>query len=636
MFDIAENLKKLPDCPGVYLHKDKLGQVIYVGKAISLKNRVRQYFQSSYQNSSPKVKALVQHISEFEYITCGSEMEALILECNLIKKYMPKYNVLLRDDKTYPYIAVTVSEPYPRVLKTRRLLKDGNRYFGPYSDAGAVNQIVELLQRMFSLKRCSMTEFPPSHRPCLNYHIHACQGICTGQVNQEKYQESIQQIIDFLSGKDKPLVTELDRRMREASEAMRYEEAAKWRDDLIAVKALKETQRVTMISDQDFDIVYALKDQDHAFVVLFPVRAGKLSGRETFQIQADESDSRKNMVSAFIKQYYSQWASVPPEILVEEEPDEKELLEEFLSRGRRKVQVTVPQRGSKKALMDLTRKDLREMTKTIEERASSRRERERLVYAEMQDVMKEGGFSREKTREGKPFRVESYDISNTNGVDSVGAMVVFEGLEPVKKDYRRFKIRTIEGADDYGSLQEVLYRRFRRAQEGSRGFQTMPDMILMDGGQGQVTAALKVIRALGLNVPVVGMAKDDRHRTRAIVFEGGREIDLVHHAVLFRYCGTIQEEVHRFAIDYHHRLHSKNSFRSELDDIPGIGPKRRNDLLYYFKSTEAIRKASEEELMQIPSVNRKAAESIAAYFAAHPAGKKTFGTGTVEFLEEEE
>lgn len=635
MFDIEENLKKLPDCPGVYLHKDKLGRVIYVGKAISLKNRVRQYFQSSYQNSSPKVKALVQHISEFEYITCGSEMEALILECNLIKKYMPKYNVLLRDDKTYPYIEVTVTKPYPRVLKTRRLLKDGNRYFGPFSDAGAVNQIVELLQRMYALKRCSATEFPDSHRPCLNYHIQACRGVCTGQVDRKAYMESIQQIIDFLSGKDKPLVQELDRRMREASEDMRYEEAAKWRDDLLAVKALKETQRVTMINDQDFDIVYALKDADHAFVVLFPVRSGKLSGRETFQIQADESDSRKNMVSAFIKQYYSQWATVPPEILVEEEPDEKELLEEFLSRDRKKVHILVPKRGSKRALMDLTRRDINEMTKTIEDRASSRQERERLVYDEMQKVMQTGGFTREEGRSGKPYRVESYDISNTNGVDSVGAMVVFEGLEPVKKDYRRFKIRTIEGADDYGSLQEVLYRRFRRAQKGSRGFQTLPDIILMDGGRGQVTAALKVIRALGLTVPVAGMAKDDRHRTRALVFEDGREIDLAHHSVLFRYCGTIQEEVHRFAIDYHHSLHSRNSFHSELDDIPGIGPKRRNDLLYYFKSVDAIRKASEDELMQVPSVSRQAAENIISYFASHPAGKKEFGSGTVTFMEED-
>ncbi len=635
MFDIEENLKKLPDCPGVYLHKDKLGRVIYVGKAISLKNRVRQYFQSSYQNSSPKVKALVQHISEFEYITCGSEMEALILECNLIKKYMPKYNVLLRDDKTYPYIEVTVTEPYPRVLKTRRLLKDGNRYFGPFSDAGAVNQIVELLQRMYALKRCSATEFPDSHRPCLNYHIQACRGVCTGQVDRKAYMESIQQIIDFLSGKDKPLVQDLDRRMREASEDMRYEEAAKWRDDLLAVKALKETQRVTMINDQDFDIVYALKDADHAFVVLFPVRSGKLSGRETFQIQADESDSRKNMVSAFIKQYYSQWATVPPEILVEEEPDEKELLEEFLSRDRKKVHILVPKRGSKRALMDLTRRDINEMTKTIEDRASSRQERERLVYDEMQKVMQTGGFTREEGRSGKPYRVESYDISNTNGVDSVGAMVVFEGLEPVKKDYRRFKIRTIEGADDYGSLQEVLYRRFRRAQKGSRGFQTLPDIILMDGGRGQVTAALKVIRALGLTVPVAGMAKDDRHRTRALVFEDGREIDLAHHSVLFRYCGTIQEEVHRFAIDYHHSLHSRNSFHSELDDIPGIGPKRRNDLLYYFKSVDAIRKASEDELMQVPSVSRQAAENIISYFSKHPAGKTEFGSGTVTFLEED-
>lgn len=617
MFDIQENLKKLPDSPGVYLHKDRLGQVIYVGKAISLRNRVRQYFQTSYQNSSPKVKAMVGHIAEFEYITCGSEMEALILECNLIKKYMPKYNVLLRDDKTYQYIMITTSEDYPRVVKTRRISRDGNRYFGPFSDAGAVNQIVDLLNQLFSLKRCSMTEFPPNHRPCLNYHIGACRGVCLGHVDKDQYYESIAKISQFLSGKDKPLVDLLTKRMQDASAKMAYEEAARWRDMIQAVKSLKETQRVTMISDQDLDIVHAVKDRDRSFIVLFPVRDGKLSGRETFPIQSDEGDTRGDMVREFLKQYYSQWARVPGEILVDEEPEEKELLEEFLSREGRKVHINVPKRGSKRALMDLTRRDLVEMTKTLQVRAETHREQEEAVYREMESLMQAGGFHRDPEREGKPYRVESYDISNTNGVDSVGAMVVFSGLERVRKDYRRFRIKTVEGPDDYGSLQEVLYRRFRRALAGDPGFIRLPDMIMMDGGLGQVSAACDVLDAMQLEIPVVGLAKDDSHRTRAVVFRDGREVPLRSRPDLFRYAGTIQEEVHRYAIAYHHKLHGKNAMHSVLDNIEGVGPKRRNELLYHFKTVDNIRNATVLQLMEVPSIPRHVAENIVAYFQKH-------------------
>lgn len=614
MFDIEENLKKLPACPGVYIHKDKIGKVLYVGKAVSLKNRVRQYFQESYRNSNPKVRALVSHIAEFEYITCGSEMEALILECNLIKKYMPPYNVLLRDDKTYPYIVVTTSEPYPRVLKTRIIRRDGNRYFGPYSDAGAVNRIIDLLDSMYALKRCPDLSFPEGHRPCLNYHIQECRGICTGTVDAESYRASIDEILQFLSGKDHLLLRRLENAMKEASEAMKFEEAAKYRDEIAAVHALEETQRVTMVRGKDFDIVLARKSPEWSFVALFPVRNGKLSGRETFQIQADDSDTEKEMTSAFLKQYYSRWAQVPAEIVVEEEPDEKELIESFLSKGRGRVRITVPKRGEKKALLDLTRNDIREMTKTMSARVESRKEREQAVYDELEKLMREGGFLRTPDREGKPYRVESYDISNTNGIDSVGAMVVFSGLSPVKKDYRRFRIRTVDGADDYASLQEVLFRRFRRAQKGDAGFVTLPDLIMIDGGLGQVTAGAKVLDALKLPVPIVGLAKDDRHRTRAVVFRDGREIDLKTRPALFRYAGTVQEEVHRFAIEYHHSLHGRNQMHSALDDIEGIGPKRRNHLLYVYGTVEEIRKADKESLMTRGGLPETVAENVIEFF----------------------
>ena len=596
------------------MHKDRLGQVIYVGKAVSLKNRVRQYFQASYRNSSRKMKTLVSRIAEFEYIRCGSEMEALILECNLIKKYMPKFNVLLRDDKTYPYIVVTTSEPFPRVLKTRILKKDGNRYFGPYSDVGAVNHIVDLFNSMFSLKRCAASSFSGGHRPCLNYHIEACRGICRGSVSEQDYRRSIDKIIQFLSGKDKPLIDDLRKKMMEASDALEFERAAKYRDDIAALKALEEKQRVTMVSDKDLDIVMAVKSGDQSFVVLFPVRDGKLSGRENFSIQADEEDSRKDIVSGFIKQYYSQWAVVPPEILVEEELDDKELLEQFLSGDRHKVRITVPKKGPKKRLLELTGNDITEMTRTLSEKAETKKEQEDAVYREMMDVLGAGGFERSADRKDERIRVESFDISNTNGVDSVGAMVVFDGLDPVRKDYRRFKIRTVEGPDDYASLQEVLYRRFRRAAKGDPGFIRMPDIIMMDGGLGQVSAAYKVIDAMKLSVPVVGLAKDSGHRTRAIVFRDGTEIDLRDRPVLFRYAGTIQEEVHRFAIDYHRNVRGKRQIRSALDDIEGIGPKRRNELLYYFKNIEAIRGASVGELMKVPSITEKNARAIREYF----------------------
>lgn len=607
MFDIKENLKKLPDTPGVYMHKDRLGQVIYVGKAISLRNRVRQYFQSS-ANQNPKVRAMVSHIAEFEYITCSTEMEALILECNLIKKYAPKYNVLLRDDKTYPYIKVTLSETFPRIIKTRIIEKDGNKYFGPYSDVGAVNQIIELLNKIYKLKRCSAVKFPGDFRPCLNYHISQCRGICAGQVDAEEYRGYIDAAIDFLSGKQKKLIDYLTEKMMAHSDAMEYEEAALYRDYILAAKAIGETQRVTMVSGKNMDVVLPVGSGSTQSVVLFTVRDGKLSGRETFAMQAEAEDDYDSLIGEFIKQYYSQWAVVPGEILVQKPLKEAELIEEFLeSQGEgRKVKIFVPQRGDKRALLNLAMRDAAEMTKTLESKLRSNEEKNRELVEELASVL---GFEKEA------YRIESYDISNTNGVDTVGAMVVFQNLKPVRKDYRRFKIKTVTGPDDYGALQEMLFRRFRRYQAGDPGFKTLPDVILMDGGQGQVTAAEKVLVALGIGVPVLGMAKDDSHRTRALVNGFGDEILLSERPLLFKYCGTIQEEVHRFAIDYHRSLHNRNSIRSVLDNIPGIGPVKRNALLSHFSSVEDIKNSTVEKLMEVQGITEQNAKSILEYFS---------------------
>ena len=444
MFDIKENLKKLPDLPGVYMHKDSLGQVIYVGKAVSLRNRVRQYFQS-YGKSTPKLAALTSQIAEFEYITCGSEMEALVLECNLIKKYQPKYNVLLRDDKTYPYILVTTSEKYPRVLKTRIIKKDGNRYFGPYSDVGAVNLIVDQLNEMYGLKRCSAEDFPDGFRPCLNYHIEQCQGICRGDVDEEAYGKKIDGIISFLAGRNKEFTRELKAEMETASAEMRFEDAARARDLLLSAEALSQAQRVTMVSGRDMDVVIPVKDEENSFVVLFTVRDGKLVGRETFDVASLDGDEEKLLTAEFLKQYYEKWADVPHDILVPELPDDAELIEEFLGRNKHKVKISVPRKGERLAIMKLAKKDVIEMLGTIKDRQKSSKEKSANLKKEMDGVVKCAceAMGLSVKEQNKSYRVESYDISNTNGVDSVGAMVVFEGASKIRKDYRRFKIKTV-------------------------------------------------------------------------------------------------------------------------------------------------------------------------------------------------
>lgn len=607
MFDIQQELKKLPDCPGVYMHKDAFGQIIYVGKAISLKNRVRQYFQSP-RNQPPKVRKMVQHIAEFDYITCGSEMEALILECNLIKKYQPKYNVLLRDDKTYPYIKVTLGEQYPRILKTRKIINDGSKYFGPYADAGAVNTIIDMLNSAYSLKRCSTEDFGPGFKPCLNYHIHQCRGVCRGLVSREEYMQSVDRAIEFLQGRDKDLLKTLQERMYKASEEMQYEQAAIYRDNIEAVKAISQKQRVVLSSRENLDIILLSSGLQGAHAVLFTVREGKLSGRESFYLGDVHEDTREGVIADFIKQYYYANVLIPKEILLTSLPEDADLLAAWLTKQRGAgVQLTVPSRGEKRALLDLVRKDVDEMVKNLDERAKRQIEKEQAVKTGLADIFGEEMGSR-------IHRVEAYDISNINGIDSVGAMVVFEDVRPDRKSYRRFKIKTVEGADDTGSLQEVLFRRFKEAQAGNPGFTQLPDLILMDGGLGQVHAAEAVLKALKIDIPIAGMAKDDKHRTRALIYRE-RELELKPHRELFAYVGSIQEEVHRFAIEYHRKLRGKNLSKSVLDGIPGIGEKRKMALLTRFGSVDAIKAADVYKLAETPGMNMAAAESVHKYFA---------------------
>ena len=577
MFDIQENLKKLPDEPGVYMHKDSLGNIIYVGKAISLRKRVRQYFQSS-KNMDAKVRAMVANIEEFEYIKCGSEMEALILENNLIKKYMPKYNVFLRDDKTYPYIKIT-NEYWPRIEKTRRVIKDGSRYFGPFSDAGAVNEMVDLLNRIYRIKRCATKEFQKAARPCLNYHIAQCDGICAGKANRDDYMKRIEEAAQFLKGNQRNLVQYLKEEMEKASESLDFETAARYRDYMIAAKALNEKQRVVLSSGKDMDLVmYAGKGN----IVLFFVRDGKLTGRETFHMEDLGDAGYDEVVSAFVKQHYGQMTAGPSEILMAKELEDKELLQEFLSQlWSRKTSLIVPKKGEKKAFLEMAQRDTNEMINNIEEKEKNKRERNEKIKSLIGDVIEKSKVGEATAEylnhetgefvqlvsddEKRPLRVEAYDISNTNGVENVGAMVVFDGLKASKKSYRRFKIKTVTGSDDYKSMQEMLHRRLSRALEGDESFLPLPDLILIDGGKGHVEIARQVLETLGIEISVAGMAKDDKHRTRALVYhpkskEGKGsfvEEELKSRTMLFSYIGNIQEEVHRFAIEYHKTRRTK-------------------------------------------------------------------------------
>ena len=640
------------------MHKDSLGNVIYVGKAISLRNRVRQYFQSS-RNMDPKVRSMVSQISEFEYITVDSEMEALILECNLIKKHRPKYNILLRDDKSYPYIKVT-NEEWPRVIKTRNVRKDGGSYFGPYSDAGSVNRIVDLLNSSFALKRCSAVAFPQGFRPCLNYHINQCRGICTGSVSREEYDEAVAGAVDFLRGHSAPLISTIKKRMKEASDRLDYEEAAEYRDYIAAAEALNETQRVVLHHSNEADIIVRVGKDDKATdsFAVFSVREGKLVERETFSMDMSssiDSDS-KSILEAFINQHYSRVPDVPREIIVAQLPSGSAVLEQYLSEiSAHSVKILKPERGEKKALLKLALNDAAVLAETIDRKAKAAAERRDELGREIWDVLCAMG-AESGPYDGRQFRAEAYDISNTNGIDTVGAMVVYEGLKADKQSYRKFRVRTVEGQDDYASMREVLSRRFLRVFSGDDKFAVLPDIIFMDGGKGHVTTALEVTETTGFDIPVVGMVKDDHHRTRGLIvrrpanaasaeaatsagavtsagaadddFEWA-EITLADKPLLYKYIGTMQEEVHRFAITYHRKLRSKNLEHSVLDEIEGIGPKRRKALLAAFGSVEEIKKIATgsktgsdagiadgpvERLARVDGMDRRAAEKVIAFF----------------------
>ena len=616
-FNIQDELKKLPDSPGVYMHKDSLGEIIYVGKAVNLKNRVRQYFQKTSQ-ADPKVRAMVSNIAEFEYITCATEMEALILECNLIKKYMPKYNILLKDDKTYPYIVVTTSEEFPRVIRTRRIEKDGNKYFGPYSDAGAVWKIIKLIDELYPLKKCRAKTFPKGVRPCLNYYIGKCKGICIGEADHDEYMKMIGEILDVLGGHDAKIIASLEKKMNEASEAMRYEDAAKYRDYVAALRQLGETQRATMVRDRDVDILIPVVTNNNIIVNLYKVRDGKLIGREIKYMREDSSayGDSKELIASFIKIHYTELSDLPKEIVIPEHIDDENLIEEMLGKSK----LIVPERGEKRALLKMAEADSVELAKSLDERAELERERSDALRGELTKIIEYAsqvnGSIPMVIPEGddREYRVEAYDISNYNGLDTVGAMVVYEGRKAIKSDYRKFKVRTAEG-DDYGSLREVIYRRLKRARNGDEGFSTYPDIMFIDGGLGQVHAVKAVVDAFRIAIPIVGLAKDDAHRTRAIVFDDGHEIPLKDNRILFSYCGTIQEEVHRFAITYMSGVRGRKMVHSALEDIPGVGPKRRSALLEHFGSIAEIKKATYDELLKAPGMTSKVAESIVEYLS---------------------
>jgi len=625
MFNIEEELKKLPDKPGVYIMKDKNEEIIYVGKAISLRKRVRQYFQSS-KNNPPKVKAMVKHISEFEYIIVDNEVEALILEANLIKKHKPKYNILLRDDKQYPYIKVTINEKYPRVLKTRQVKKDGAKYFGPYPSASAVNDAIEIIRNLYPIRTCNrnLEKDIGKSRPCLNYYIGRCLGPCQGNVDEEKYLEMIDEILLFLNGKEDRLIEIIEEKMKEASKKLDFESAAKYRDQINSLNLLHERQKIvstTHLVDQD--VIAMARGIEEVCIQIFFIRDGKILGREHFILEDTYNEERGEILSSFIKQFYIGSAYIPKEIILEEEIEDMEILSKWLREKRgNKVTITVPKRGEKLDLIEMVRKNAMDMLNKYGDRFLKKARENQKALEEIRNAL---GLERELNR------IEAFDVSNIRGVEPVGSMVVFERGEPKKSDYRRFRIRSRNTPDDYGSLEEVLTRRFIRGLEEkkimkenkieTKGFSTFPDLIMMDGGKGQVNVALRVLKSLNLNIPVCGLVKDDFHKTRGIIYDN-KEINLEEDSLGFRLICRIQEEAHRFAISYHRSLRSKEMFKSELDDIKGIGEKRKRALLKHFESIERIKKTSIEELAKVEGMNKRVAEELYNHFNKKGEGEK--------------
>ncbi|NLJ99203.1 MAG: excinuclease ABC subunit UvrC [Tissierellia bacterium] len=616
MFNIDEELKRLPDEPGVYIMKDKYGEIIYVGKAISLKKRVRQYFQSS-RNNPPKVNALVKHIYEFEYIMVDNEVEALILEANLIKKHRPKYNILLRDDKQYPYIKVTTNEEFPRVIKTRRILKDGAKYFGPYPSVYAVNDTLDIIRNLYPIRTCNrdLSKNIGKKRPCLNYYIGRCLGPCQGNVDRKKYMEMIDEIIMFLNGREDGLIEIIKEKMKKASEELDFENAAKYRDQINSLNIILEKQKIVSSNIVDQDIIGMARGVDQVCIQVFFIRGGKIIGREHFILSDTFKESRKDILSSFVKQFYLGTAYVPKEIFIEEEIDDMETISTWLSEKRgSKVRLRIPRRGEKSQLMDMVRKNAMDMMSQYGDRFLREKRKDEEALEQIKDAL---GL------EKLPMRIEAYDISNISGVASVGSMVVFEQGKPKKSDYRRFKIESVTTPDDYKSMEEIIERRFIRGLKEKeiikenkvevKGFSTFPDLIMIDGGKGQVNIVLQALKRLNLSIPTCGLVKDDFHKTRGIIYNN-QEIRLDEDSIGFKLIYRIQEEAHRFAISYHRSLRSKKMFRSELDDIKGIGDKRKKELLKHFHTIDNIKNADIEELAKVESMNRKVAEDLYNHF----------------------
>ena len=623
MFNIEEELKKLPSLPGVYIMHDRHDTIIYVGKAISLKNRVRQYFQKS-RNLGIKKEQMVEQIERFEYIVTDSELEALVLESNLIKEHKPKYNTMLKDDKNYPFIKVTVGETFPRIMTARSMKKDKSKYFGPYTSAGAVKDVIELTRKLYHLRTCTrnLPRDVGKERPCLYYHIKQCQAPCQGYISKEEYRKQVDSLLDFLGGNHKSVLKELEEKMLQASGEMKFEEAAQYRDLMQSVEKIGERQKITDHPGEDKDIIAAAMENDDAVVQVFFVRDGKLIGRDHFYMKTAPGENRRGILSSFLKQFYAGTPFIPREIMLQEEIEDRELLEEWLeSRKGRKVRITVPKKGTKEKLVELAYQNAKLVLRQDKERIQREEGRTIGAVKEIAQLLNMRGIN----------RIEAFDISNISGFQSVGSMVVYEKGKPKRSDYRKFRIQSVEGPNDYASMEEVLTRRFthgmeeleeeRKNQEdgaeapdGSFGsFTRFPDLILMDGGRGQVNIALSVLSELKLNIPVCGMVKDDNHRTRGLYYNNV-EIPIDRHSEGFKLVTRIQDEAHRFAIEYHRSLRSKAQVHSVLDDIEGIGPARRKALMRRFKSLEAVRDATLEELESTEGMNKRAAESVYAYF----------------------
>lgn len=611
MFDIQEELKKLPGKPGVYIMHDEKDAIIYVGKAISLKNRVRQYFQSS-RSKGVKIEQMVTHITRFEYIVTDSELEALVLECNLIKEHHPKYNTMLMDDKSYPFIKVTVEEPFPRIMLARKMVKDRSKYFGPYTSAGAVKDTIELIRKLYHIRSCNrkLPRDTGKERPCLNYHIHQCNAPCQGYISEEEYRKAVTEVLHFLNGDYDIILKELEGKMQKASEALEFEKALEYRDLLHSVQKIAQKQKMTDTAGEDRDILAVATEEEDAVVQVFFIRGGRLIGRDHFYLKITAGEAEREILSSFIKQFYAGTPYIPAELMLPEEIEDRQVIEEWLTKKRgHRVYLKVPKKGTKEKLVELAAKNASMVLKTDKERL--KREEGRTIGAvkELEKLLGLTGIA----------RMEAYDISNTNGFASVGSMIVYERGKPKRSDYRKFRIKGVQGADDYASMEEVLTRRFthglKEQEEGKEleGFTVFPDLILMDGGRGQVNIALQVLDRLNLCIPVCGMVKDDNHRTRGLYYQN-IEIPIDKHSEGFRLITRIQDEAHRFAITFHRQLRGKSQIHSILDDIPGVGPARRKDLMKHFENIEAIKNATLEELKRLPSMNEKSASDVYNFF----------------------